>query len=422
MNTDAPTSPGSGASDGPGDSESQVGKWQKSLNTIALVWRMLWNENIPRIVLLFCLLIFAAAVAVLIFEEYGAIEGRSIKTLGQAIYWAIITVTTVGYGDFAPTSSASRVATAFFVFSGMGLVSVLTATISAVLTAKRIREEKGLSKTKVFRHVVLCGWNTNAEKILAALATSERWRTKPFVLINDLPEEQMNEVLFQFNHLDVQFVRGNFVQETVLRRANIEEAELAIIVAEVGDESLGKADERTILSTLAIKSIEPDVTVVAELLNEENEQHLRRAEVDDVIISAQFSGYLMAAAAISPGIPVAVKELLTQTQGNTFQTADIPESLIGKSFHDIMDYFRSFHGAIAVGLVTQEPGMNLEGILNDELGDIDDFIRQVFSDAGKDISEGDTGKLQVSINPADDVIAGEHDRAIVIAAHEVVTA
>ena len=85
----------------------------------------------------------------------------------------------------------------------------------------------------------------------------------------------MESLKFKYRDHDFKFLRGDFTREDVLARANILQARSAILLADTsGQHSLEKADERTILGTLAIKSLAPEVKTCAELLNPENRQHL----------------------------------------------------------------------------------------------------------------------------------------------------
>jgi voltage-gated potassium channel len=57
--------------------------------------------------------------------------GSNIETYGEAVWWAAVTVTTVGYGDYVPVSPAGRLIATAMLFNGVAVISVITATISA---------------------------------------------------------------------------------------------------------------------------------------------------------------------------------------------------------------------------------------------------------------------------------------------------
>jgi len=57
--------------------------------------------------------------------------GSNIHTYGEAIWWACVTVTTVGYGDYTPVSPTGRGIATLMLFNGVAIISVITATISS---------------------------------------------------------------------------------------------------------------------------------------------------------------------------------------------------------------------------------------------------------------------------------------------------
>ena len=62
-------------------------------------------------------------------------------SIPRSIYWAIVTLTTVGYGDVYPITVGGKIFTTFIVFIGMGLVAVPTGLLASALS-KTIGEDK----------------------------------------------------------------------------------------------------------------------------------------------------------------------------------------------------------------------------------------------------------------------------------------
>lgn len=78
---------------------------------------------------------FAALATVLLTVVAGAaqatVDTKDFPTLADAIWWAVVTVTTVGYGDFYPTTTPGRIVGAILMLVGIGFLAVLTATIAS---------------------------------------------------------------------------------------------------------------------------------------------------------------------------------------------------------------------------------------------------------------------------------------------------
>ena len=89
---------------------------------------LLFRHNLHYAVLITLVVVLGSAAAAWAFEESA---GGSIDSLGDALWWAITTVTTVGYGDMFPITPAGRGIAAFLMLSGIALFGVLTANIAA---------------------------------------------------------------------------------------------------------------------------------------------------------------------------------------------------------------------------------------------------------------------------------------------------
>ena len=74
-------------------------------------------------------------------------QGANITKLGDAFSWAVVTITTVGYGNYYPVTSAGRIIAVFVMFSGIGIV----VTVLGMLSQRRLQrvESRFKSKTEV---------------------------------------------------------------------------------------------------------------------------------------------------------------------------------------------------------------------------------------------------------------------------------
>ena len=72
---------------------------------------------------------YIAAVQITISER--SVEGSNIKTFSDGLWWAVTTVTTVGYGDRYPTTTEGRFLAVLLMITGISLVGVITASVAA---------------------------------------------------------------------------------------------------------------------------------------------------------------------------------------------------------------------------------------------------------------------------------------------------
>lgn len=384
----------------------------RAYQTLDTFFFLLKRENFFYILGVTSLIVFGGASLFYLLE---AKTNKTIANLGDALYWAIISMTTTGYGDITPVSTGGKITAVVVVFSGLVLFSIVTATIASVLIEKKIREGKGLEAIKLKNHLILCGWNNNAEEVIESLIRnfgSERFN---LVLVNELAEDKSESLKFKYRDYPFKFIRGNFTHEEVLARANITKAKAAIILADTsGEHNLDKADERTILATLAIKSMAPEVKTCAELLNPENKQHLQRAQIDEIIVRGEHIGNLLAGAALSPGLTKVFFHLLSPLEKNNLWKVPIPSRFIGKSVRELADFYRKEHQALLIALLTEKKELSLEEILTDDMSAIDQFIKRKFAEAEKDHLR-EKERIIATLNPPDDRLLAVEDSAVVIA-------
>ena len=126
------------------------------LSRLARITRLLRGENKKTLVkdilenrsryaafltiLLTILVLTVASVLVLQFESKA--PGASITTGGDALWYAIVTITTVGYGDFYPVTAAGRITAVFIMFMGVGIIGALASILASLLVGGAPAEEE----------------------------------------------------------------------------------------------------------------------------------------------------------------------------------------------------------------------------------------------------------------------------------------
>jgi voltage-gated potassium channel len=371
------------------------------------------RENLPRIIFGISVLLAAGALSVYLAES-NANHGMFSRPF-DALWWAVVTWSTVGYGDKYPITAAGKIFSIALIFASVAATAILSGTIASIFVDRKIREGKGLREITLKNHVVICGWNPNLEKILSGLARMSGGTRIKVVLVNEMDPEAFQDLAARFKTIDLRFVRGDFTRESSIRRASLKNARTAVIVSDVsGPNTLDKADERTILGTLAVKSLNPRIVTSAELVNSENESHLKRANVDDIIVNGEFNGFLLASSTAASGIPQLVKEILSFDGKNVVKQKEIPPGFVGRRFSELSEHFIATGAGILIGIRSEEKKISLDDILAGDSSAIDDFIKRKFAEAEMDYLEGDGKAENIRINPGPDYAIGEADKAFLI--------
>ena len=360
---------------------------------------------------------FQVGMGIFLVMILGGLILRTLETgdiaEGEApFWWAIVTMTTVGYGDYAPSTSEGRIFAVLVMFAGISLTAMFTAVISSIFVAKRIRKDKGLEKVNVKNHIILCGWNRNADKIIDSIQYLSEGRRKDLVLINDLDEETAARLKTRYRDIHLHFVAGDYTSEQILQRASLEEADTIIIIPSDVDATIQNPDEKTILATLTIKGLEPNKRLIAYLYSRENLTHIKRANADEVVISDDFGAFMLASHVMDPGIPQTLNCLLDNVSENRFKRVDIPNEFVGQSFDNLFNHFRNINGSLLVGLFSEEENLGIGEILSADTSALDAFIERKMKEGG--ISLQEESKITTVINPDKNYKIKDGERAIII--------
>ncbi len=372
--------------------------------------KRLRDEGVITILGVLWLILLAGGSLVYLLDRGS--DGQSIHNFFDALWWAWVTMTTVGYGDLTPHSMSAKIAAAVMMFFSVALISFFTATISSIFVARKIREGRGLEKVNYHNHFIICGWNEGAERMLETMVHQARGESFQAVLVNDLPEEKIQSLLQKFKSYEISFVRGDFTKELILRNANVEKARSVLILPSQAAIDDADADEKTTLTTYSIKAIAPKVRVYAYLRLRENRSNLRRAKADGILVADEFSDYLSAVQILKPGLPLFLGELM---KGNNqhLTMIPVPDQYVDKTFRELFVKYRNDESQTVLGIYSEEETMGVNQFLSADSGDyLDAFIARKLKESGRSLTEESRPNLR--INPSDDYVLTERDQIIVL--------
>jgi voltage-gated potassium channel len=376
------------------------------------IYTLFKNEKFFYFLFIIFLTILFGAVTIFFADHYYRTKG--IIGLFDAVYWAVVTLATVGYGDIVPVSRTAKVFAIMVILCGPIILSIITASIASIFVEKKIKEGKGLEPIREKDHIIICGWNEHGEKVIDSLIHPAKGSSPKIVLINELNRDEVQSIQYRYKDQDIHFARGNFVKEDVLARANLQKAASAIVLADIsGEHRIENADERTIFGCMAIKSMAPNIRLCAELINEENREHLKRTNVDEIVVRGESAGFLLATSAVSPGVTDTISLLVTNKDANKIWRIRAPQKYINGTFGDLAAHLREKYGALTLAVVREEQKISLDDILSDDSTFIDEFIKRKFEESGRNFF-GDKKDNVVTLNPPDDFPLSKNDWLIVI--------
>lgn len=242
--------------------------------------------------------------AIVLVERDGYRDSAdSTVSVVDALYYTTVTLTTTGYGDITPVTTGARLVNALVVTPmRLMFVLVLVGTTIQVLT-QRSREQFQVARwrSQVKDHIVVCGYGTKGRSAIRALL--QRGHAREAICVVDLDAAAVADA----TAAGLTAVQGSTTSDDVLHEAVIERA-AAVIVAV-------NRDDTAALTTLTVRQLAPQVTVVAAIREEENADLLRQSGADSVITSSDAAGRMLGLATDSPQTVAVLEDLMATGHG-----------------------------------------------------------------------------------------------------------
>ena len=121
----------------------------------------IFKRNYLSKVILGIIFIWISGAIIISFIEPG-----TFSNFRDSLWWTIVTMTTVGYGDMAPITGYGRILAVLIMLCGISLIAVVTGTMSSIFTTRKIMEGKGLGNISLKKHTLICGWNNNITDLI----------------------------------------------------------------------------------------------------------------------------------------------------------------------------------------------------------------------------------------------------------------
>ncbi len=283
------------------------------------------TENTAMLTYLFMSVLFGT-IGIMVFEK-GVNE--NFTSVGDGLWWCIVTITTVGYGDMFPITLGGKLVAVAIMFVGLSFYALLTGAISTVLIERAQQlGDKAMDLGILEDHIVICGWNDDIFDVLETLmCTTDR----NILIIAENPVQEIASPR-------VLLLKGKPSSREVLQMGQIKEAFSAIILSERHQgHSSQDSDANSILIALAINICNPNLHTTIELQNPENIEHARNAGANDFITATAYQGALLAQSASSPGVADFFARIFIDPE-TYMEKSTLPDELIGKTYLELVQH------------------------------------------------------------------------------------
>lgn len=235
--------------------------------------------------LLLVLLLFCLLFSLLWLDRDGLRDQSDGEvSFSDIVYFTMITVSTVGYGDIVPVSTRARLLDALVITPIRLGIWILFLGTAYQLIIRQYMEGYRMAKLQetLSRHIIICGFGhtgmSAAKELMARGVKAEQ------ILVIDTLEERVRLA----GSLGFAAFQADASQEAVLGDAAIDKAKAVIIAA-------GR-DDSSALTLLTARHLNPTVRIIVSAKEEEKVKLFKQGGADAIVSPATFGGYIIAAA------------------------------------------------------------------------------------------------------------------------------
>ncbi|MBP3041228.1 potassium channel protein [Bacillaceae bacterium Marseille-Q3522] len=273
-------------------------------------------------------------IALFFIVTFGTIihymEPDNFPTVYDGMWWAVITASTVGYGDLVPETLSGRVTAGMLILSGAGFISTYFAALATTAVTMENDYLEGKSTFTGQHHLVIIGWNERSRVLIDELS-KENIKFEIVLIDKTLKRRPLHKK-------NIHFIKGCPHEDAVLLKGNIRFADKVIITADRDQDEL-QADMQSILTLIAIRGLNPEIHCIIEILSKEQSANARRAGADEIIEANQLTGMLMSASLTAPKMIGGYLELMHKLSNQAFLFPVKEANEYGGTFADANTYF-----------------------------------------------------------------------------------
>ncbi len=269
-------------------------RYTKSINQFVEV---LANKKFELLTLLFLLIfiVMTAAIAIYVFEET---KNPDIATLFDAFYWALVTISTVGYGDISPVTTEGKAVSMIIIVSGIAMISFVTSVIVSAFSEKldELKENRiieDLNKNENF--ILICGYGQLTKMFLR----QEEDLGDAYVIIDKDPVRVKQAIKDGYKAINDDASRHDVIAKFDIKYTNV-----TVLC-------LTNSDVENIYISLNVKSLSKDIRVIARASSDSMHKKFLLAGVDHILTPSNVANVMLRTAIHQPVMYNGMQAILT---------------------------------------------------------------------------------------------------------------
>lgn len=301
--------------------------------------------------IVFSFLVVYAVLTAILFKLESSDPNASIKTFGDAVWFAMVTLTTVGYGDLTPVTFEGRMFGSIFLLGSLGFYGVMIGQITNIMSVIRENNKLGMNGTNFSNHVVMIGWSDFGKAVVDQLIAAGRK-----VAIVTSEKDNIDIIREFYSKKDVFILFSDFNNFDLLEKLNIEDS--SIVFINLDD------DTKKLVYVLNLKKHFEHLKFVVTLDNANLKKTFQSAGVTYAISKHEIASRLLASYIFEPDVAEYSEEIIAFPQTN--EDYDIKQYMVlennpfnGQYYDKVFYEMKKDFNVVLIGIVKMEDGIRI---------------------------------------------------------------
>lgn len=305
-------------------------------------------------------LVYFLLISLLIHFEKDS-QQSSITDYSHAIWYTVVTLTTVGYGDLYPATIFGQYIGYIFVFLSMGVYGLLIGQFASIISTIKENKMLGYNGTTLMNHVVIIGWNEFSQMVADQLIGAG----KDVAIVTD-KREHIDHIREKYNHKGVFTLYTDFQNYEILHKTNIEDS--SVVFVNLPD------DTEKLVYILNLKKSYDNLEYVVTIENANLKNTFIGAGVTNAISPNEISSKILASYMFEPDVATYTEDIMSFAKHEN--DYDIKQFLVthdnpylNKSYQEAFFDLKRRYNTILIG-ISKKDKQGKRKLIKNPLGEV----------------------------------------------------
>lgn len=290
----------------------------------------------------FIILIVFIGFQYLVFRVESANPDAQIKNFAESLWYGIVTLAAVGYGDMVPITVTGKILGSVLVLSSIALMGALISQFTNKIRQLMENKRLGFSGTKMKNHCVIIGWDSFSMNVAKWITESG----KQVAIVTD-NKNDLELIYSKFDEKDVFVLFSDYSNVDNFDLLNLNKSSSVFINF--------KDDSETLVRLLNIKKVYPNLNYIVSLNNSELKDTFQTAGVTFSVSNNEVASKLVASYNFEPDVAYFTEDIMSSATDEFDHDlvefkVNTKNPFLHKNYNDIFISLKKDHNSVLMGL------------------------------------------------------------------------